>query len=248
MTALLQAELIKLRTTRTFVALTAIAVGISVLIAALVAILTEPTEESVLIDVFASDASGFFILVLAIVGITGEWRHRTITSSLLAAPDRLRFLGAKALAFAAAGILLSLLIATAVAIVGFAILTVRGLPIPEAGELAELWARNASVAAFLAGFGVGIGALVRNQVVAVVGMLVFAFVVESTLVALVPDVARFGPFSALPTAVAGIPAEDAQLGDEINLLAPGLAALAMLAWIGAAFAAGAALLLRRDLQ
>jgi hypothetical protein len=48
--------------------------------------------------------------------------------------------------------------------------------------------------------------------------------------------------------VAGIPAEDAQLGDEINLLAPGLAALAMLAWIGAAFAAGAALLLRRDLQ
>jgi ABC-2 type transport system permease protein len=247
-TALLQAELIKLRTTRTFVALTAIALGISVLIAALVALLTEPTQDSVLIDVFASDTSGFFILVLAIVGITGEWRHRTITSSLLAAPDRLRFLGAKALAFAAAGILLSLLIASAVAIVGFAILTVRDLPTPEAGELAELWARNASVAALLAGFGVGIGALVRNQVVAVVGMLVFSFLVEGTLISLVPEVARFGPFSALPTAISGIPAEDANLGDGIDLLAPGLAALALLAWIGAAFAAGAALLRRRDLQ
>ena len=54
-------------------------------------------------EVFASDTSSLFILMLAIVGITGEWRHRTITSSLLAAPDRLRFLAAKTLAFAAAG-------------------------------------------------------------------------------------------------------------------------------------------------
>ena len=32
------------------------------------------------------------------------------------------------------------------------------------------------------------------------------------------------------------------------MLSPGLAVLAMLAWIGAAFAAGAALLIRRDLD
>ena len=61
--------------------------------------------------------------MLAIVGITGEWRHRTITSSLLAAPDRLRFLAAKTLAFAAAGMVLSLTISISVAIVGMAILS-----------------------------------------------------------------------------------------------------------------------------
>lgn len=248
MTALLHAELIKLRTTRTFVALAGIAVGISILLTALVGLLTEPTEESVLIDVFASDVSGFFILVLAVVGISGEWRHRTITSSLLAAPDRLRFLTAKTLAFAAAGILLSLLISIAVTILGLAILTVRDLPTPAAGELADLAARNALVAALLGAFGVGIGALVRNQVVAVVGLLVLTFVVETTLIALVPEVARFGPFTSLPLATAGISAEEAGLGDEIELLAPGLAVLGMLAWIGAAFAAGAGLLWRRDLE
>jgi ABC-2 type transport system permease protein len=248
MITLLHAELIKLRTTRTFVALAATAVGISLLLAALVSSLTEPTEESVLIDVFASDASSFFILVLAVVGISGEWRHRTITSSLLAAPDRLRFLTAKTLAFAAAGILLSLLISIAVTSVGLTILTVRDLPTPEAGELAGLVMRNALVAALLGAFGVAIGALVRNQVVAVVGLLVLTFVVETTLIAFVPEVARFGPFTALPTAVADISAEDAGLGDDIELLAPGLAALAMLAWIGAAFAAGAALLRGRDLE
>ena len=58
---------------------------------------------------------------------------------------------------------------------------------------------------------------------------------------------RFGPFSALPTSLSGIPAEDAGLG-EIDLLAPGLAALTMMAWIGAAFAGGYALLRGRDVH
>ena len=130
MTALLRAELIKLRTTRTFIALTAVALGTSLLIAVLVSVLSEPTEDSVLTDVFTADTSGLFIVILAIVGITGEWRHRTITSSLLAAPNRLRFLVAKTLAFAAAGLVLSLLISITIAIVGMIILSARDLPTP----------------------------------------------------------------------------------------------------------------------
>jgi ABC-2 type transport system permease protein len=218
-----------------------------VLITVLVAVLTEPTEDSVLVDVFASDLSAFFIFMLAVIGIGGEWRHRTITSSLLAAPDRLRFLAAKALAFAAAGAVLSVMVSVAITIVGTAVVSARGLPMPEAGELAELLGRNAIVATLVAALGVGLGALVRNQVVAVVGVLVLGFVVEPMVVSLVPEVGRFGPFSALPTSLSGIPAEDAGLG-EVDLLAPGLAALTMMAWIGTAFAAGYALLRSRDVH
>jgi ABC-2 type transport system permease protein len=247
MTALLRAELLKLRTTRTFLALSAVAVGTSVVITALIALLSEPSSEDVLVDVFTSDTSSLFILVLAVVGISGEWRHRTITSSLLAAPDRLRFLAAKTLAFAAAGLVLSLLISVAVTIVGLAILSVRDLPQPGAGELLAQLGRNAMVAALLGAFGVGIGALVRNQVSAIVGVLVFSFAVEPTLLALAPEVGRFGPFGGLPTAAADIPG-DVIGGEDLDLLAPGLAVLAMLGWIGAAFAAGAVLLRRRDLQ
>ena len=168
MSALLRAELIKLRTTRTFLALAGVAVGTSLLLALLVSLLTQPTEDSVLNDVFTSDTSGLFILILAVVGITGEWRHRTITSSLLAAPDRLRFLAAKTVAFAAAGLALSLLISVAVAITGIVVLSARDLPTPELGELAEQIGRNAIVAMLLGALGVGLGALVRNQVVAIV--------------------------------------------------------------------------------
>jgi hypothetical protein len=57
-------------------------------------------------------------------------------------------------------------------------------------------------------------------------------------------VGRFAPFVALPVAAAGIPPDQAG----IDLIAPGLAVLALLAWIGAAFAAGAALLRARDLR
>jgi hypothetical protein len=247
MRPLLAAELLKLRTTRTFAALTAVAVATSLLLTALISLLEEPPEESVLTEVFASDTSSLFILVLAIVGITGEWRHRTITSSLLAAPDRLRFLAAKTLAFAAAGMVLSLLISLAVAALGLAVLSARDLPTPETGELAGQIVRLALVAALSGAFGVALGALVRNQAVAIVGVLLLGFVIEPTLLALAPDVARFGPMVALPSAAADLSASD--LGfDEVEFLGPGAAVAALLAWIGAGFAAGAALLHRRDVD
>jgi ABC-2 type transport system permease protein len=247
MKPLLHAELIKLRTTRTFAGMAGAAIATSLLITVLVAVLTEPTEDSVLVDVFTSDLSGFFIFLLAIIGITGEWRHRTITSSLLAAPDRLRFLTAKTLAFAAAGALLSVAISVSVAIAGTVVLSLRDLPLPEAGELTAQLGRNALVAALTGGLAVGLGALVRNQVVAVVGLLLLGLLIEPMVTTLLPEVGRFGPFTALPTAVAGIPAEDAGLG-EVDLLAPGPAAMLMMAWIGAAFAAGYALLRGRDVH
>ena len=247
MTTLLRAELLKLRTTRTFLALSGVAVGTSLLIATLVASLSKPTEDSVLTDVFTSDTSSLFIVVLAIVGITGEWRHRTITSSLLAAPDRLRFLAAKTLSFAAAGMLLSLMISITIAIVGMAILSGRDLPTPEIGELAVQILRNAELAALLGAFGLAIGSLIRNQPTAIVGVLVLAFVIEPAVIALVPEVGRFGPFSGLAGSVQAIPAEDVG-ADGVDLLPPGLGALAMLVWIAVPFAAGVTMLRRRDLN
>jgi ABC-2 type transport system permease protein len=246
-TPLLRAELIKLRTTRTFVALVSVAVGISVAITALVAALTEPSQEDVLTDVFLSDSSSLLIMILAIVGITGEWRHRTITSSLLASPDRLRFLAAKMLAFAIAGMALSVLVSVALTLAGFTILWFRDLPTPDAGDLLSLYARNALVAALLGGFGVGVGVLVRNQAIAIVGILVFAFAIEPTLVALVPDVGRFTPISGLPTAITNVDPDAVGLGD-LDVLDPLPALVAMLAWIGSLYAAGALLLQRRDLE
>ena len=247
MSALLQAELLKLRTTRTFVALTSVAISISLLISLAFSIFTDPTEETVLTDVFLSDTSSLFIMILAVVGITGEWRHRTITSSLLAAPDRPRFLTAKTLAFAAAGALLSLLITISVSIVGLLSLTLQDGPTPSIGDLIDLLWRNMLIAALLGAFGVGLGAVIRNQVVAIVGLLVWSFAVEPLLFGLVPEVGRFGPINGLPTALLGFSEETLDLPEGFELLSFGGALGLLLVWIGVAFAIGAALLQRRDL-
>ena len=248
MTTLLRAEVLKLRTTRTFAAVAGAAVATSLLIAGLTSALMEPTEETVLLDVFSSDTSGIFILLLAIVGITGEWRHRTIAGALLAAPDRRRFLAAKALAFAVVGLVASLVISGAVAVLGYAILSGRGLPTPSVADVAWQAVRLALLAATGGALGVALGALVRNQAAAVVAVLLAALVVEPVLIALVPEVARFGPFAALPTGALGLSAEEAALPPGIDLLPAGLAALALLAWIAGALAAASALLRRRDLE
>lgn len=247
MTRLLHSELIKLRTTRTFGALAGVAVATSLLIAILTALLSEPTKDSVIGDVYNSDTSSLFILILAIVGISGEWRHRTITSSLLAAPHRTRFLAAKTLAFAAAGVLLSLAISLTVAAVATVILSSRDLPLPELGELIAQIGRNAIVAALLGALGVGVGAVVRNQPTAIVAVLFLSFVLEPVLIGVIPEYARFGPFVGLPLGVQDI--EGGTFGfDELDVLSTSAASLAMLAWIGAFFAAAAVLLTRRDVE
>ena len=46
-------------------------------------------------ELFTADFTGLFILLLGVMGMAGEWRHRTITSTVLAAPDRLHLLAAK---------------------------------------------------------------------------------------------------------------------------------------------------------
>ncbi len=248
MIELLRAELIKLRTTRTFLALTGVAVGLSLVITILVASLTEPDRFSVLVDVFSSDTSSLFILILAIVGMSGEWRHRTITSSLLAAPDRLRFLAAKTIAFAIAGMALSVAISIAIGISGYSILELRGLPTPPLEEVLKLDVRQAAVAFLLGALGVQIGALLRNQAVAIVAVLLAFLMVEPLLLDLAPDYGRLGPFNALPTAIVNLNPEEVGLPEDTTLLDPVPAVLAMLAWIGGLYAIGGTLLRRRDLD
>jgi hypothetical protein len=247
MSDLLRSELIKLRTTRTFAALAGVALATSLLLVLLTSLLSEPTEESVLVDVYTNDTSSLFILILAIVGISGEWRHRTITSSLLAAPARVRFLAAKTLAFAAAGVALSLAISLTSAVVGTAILSARDLPLPAADDVVVQIGRNAIVAALLGALGVGIGALVRNQPTAIVAVLLLSFVIEPAVIGVLPDYGRFGPFVALPLGVQGIGGGSVGL-DDVDVVALVPATIAMFAWIAAFFAAAAALLQRRDVE
>jgi len=243
MTALLRAELLKLRTTRTFVTLVGVAVGLSLLLVVLGAALANDLTEKDVRELLMFDFSGLFILLLGVIGMAGEFRHRTITTSILAAPDRTRLLGAKVLSYALAGALLALIVSAAIAAVGTAVLSIRGEVTIGISEIADVLWRNLVVAALFGALGVCVGGLVRNQVVAIVGLLFLSFVLEPTLLALASEVGKFGPTVGAPNGVIGInPGDDSE-----SLLAPGIALLVMIGWVGLGYAVTALVLRRRDL-
>jgi ABC-2 type transport system permease protein len=244
MSPLLRGELLKLRTTRTFVTLVAVTVALSLVVVGLTTILGDDFTKANVRETFTFDFSSLFILLLGVTGMAGEWRHRTITSSVLAAPDRVRLLAAKLISCAVAGAILSLIVTVALMALGTVILSARGETTLGGADLADILWRNLVAAALLGAFGVCIGGIVRNQIVAIVGLLVFAFALEPALLQLVPSVGRFGPTVGAPSGISGVnPGGD----PDIKLLAPGVAVLVMLGWVGLGFGITAWMLRRRDL-
>jgi ABC-2 type transport system permease protein len=235
MTALLQAELLKLRTTRTFVAIVGSAGALSLILVVLGAVLGKETDPHAL---FTNTAITYIIVLLGAIAMTGEWRHRTITGSVLAAPNRVRMLAAKTVSYSVAGVTLSILVTVPTIIVGELVLAGRGEATLGAGGIADVLWRNLAVAALLGPLGVCIGALVRNQIVTVVGLVLVAAALEPAVFSGVPEVGRFLPLSGAPGGV---------LGGTDGTLSPGPAVAVLVVWGLAAFAAAATNLRRRDL-
>ena len=237
MIRLIRIELLKLRTTRTFAAVVGTAAALSLILVALGASLGAEKNPHAL---FTNNSITYIIVLLGAIGMTGEWRHRTITGSVLAAPDRMRLLVAKALSYAMAGVVLSLLVTVSTMLVGTLILESRGEATLGAGGLADVLWRNLAVAALLGPLGVAVGALVRNQVVTVVSLIAMAAVLEPAIQQVAPHVGRFGPLAGAPGGILGGP-------DAGGLLVPGLALPVLITWAGIAFAAAAWRLRSRDL-
>jgi ABC-2 type transport system permease protein len=240
MSALVSAEFLKLRTTRTAYGFLAAIVLLTLgVVAANSANVDLSTKEDLEEALSGAGIAAALLLVLGIVATTGEHRHGTITSSLLASPDRRRLIGAKVIAYLLTGAILG----TAAVLATFAVavpwLSARDAPLDllDAGDYLGLFVEGVAVSALSGAVGVGIGAIVRNQVAAVVGTLIYLFVLEPVIGVISSDVAAYtlgGSQSALTAA----PVEDA--------LDPLVGGLVLAAWALGLSLAGAELEERRD--
>lgn len=123
-----------------------------------------------------------FPLIMGALAVTGELRHKTITPTFLGEPRRSLVLVAKLVVQAGFGAFLGVVGTGAAVATGAAVLAVQGEP-TMLGE-SSIWANLAwsVVALALWGvIGVGVGALIPNQIASVVVILAFTQFVEPIL-------------------------------------------------------------------
>lgn len=219
MSSLVAAEFLKLRTTRTFWWLAFWAVALSALFTvAQLAFDTTDSEADLRTLLSNMTASSILVTILGVVGSAGEYRHGTITSTFLVAPDRLRVQAAKGIAYGLAGVVISAVAAAIVLAIALPWLGEQGESVSGlglgGGELAGILA-GALATGFISGvFGVGLGSLIANQLGAVMILVVLIFILDPALAAIFQSYTQFS-FSGLTTALSGTRPEDTGLDGEI---------------------------------
>jgi ABC-type transport system involved in multi-copper enzyme maturation permease subunit len=200
MTALLRAELIKLRTVRAPLWLLVAAVGLVVLLVTI----TVPTHDvpgdaislhdtALLARSIAAGAGGgeVILLVLGILAMTNEYRSGTATATFLITPARARVLTAKTLALAIAGLLFAAVILAVGVPQSVLLIHLHNGTISWSAQTWQVIGGVGLTMVLYGALGVGLGALIRNQVAAVVIGLLWLLVLDQILIGLVPAVGRW---------------------------------------------------------
>ncbi len=205
MRALARAELLKQHSTRTTLGLFAAMIGL-VLLAVLLHSFGLPTADlasssrQLMVLGRGEFLGALFAALLGAMSITAEIRHGTIRPTFLVTPGRGRVVAAKVWVSILIGAGFGLAAGAVAAAAGTAALQARGIDLQlNRGDYVVLVAGSAAAAALWAAIGVGVGALVRNQVPTLIGICAWLLFVEGLLAGDaggLGDVGRFLPGAA----------------------------------------------------
>lgn len=214
MRALIDAEFLKLRTTRTAWALLGAVIAMTVLsVAASVAGVAPGnidlrSDEGIRAVLHVAGSGAIFVLMLGIIITAGEYRQNTAVDTFLTTPRRTRVLAAKLAASLATGVVFGVVAAiTAIATAGVAY-GVKGLGLPlGTGLVWQILLGAVIYAALFGGLGASIGSVIRNQVVAIIGTIAVVIIAEPMVFVVSPGVGAWLP-AALGRAVVSDPGGD----------------------------------------
>jgi ABC-2 type transport system permease protein len=163
---------------------------------------TVPHTEQQLRNLVGAGFPAYLLaLLLGVLCVTTEFRHKTVTTSFLVTPRRPEFVGAKLITSALMGAALAVVMLVATVIGGGLTLAIRG------GSFNDLIHQVPAVApgmilvfALFAVLGVGVGSVLTNQVAAIMVVLGWFVILESILVGLVHGAERWVPTGAAAAA------------------------------------------------
>lgn len=240
-TALLRAELLKLRSVRSGLLVLPVAGALTlwgavepVLQAGRAGSPSLGTAGALLAVLGAVGRGALVVLVAGVLVVTADVRHGTLTCSLLQTPRRAAVLGAKAA--------VALLLALVAAALDLAVVLAVGLlsgavdPAMVNGEIVARVAGLLLAYPLYALLGVGLGALLLSQPLAVLLPLLWTALLERLLV----------PEHLAPWSLSGVTAALGNAGDVAGVLPVPVGAAALLAYAVTALVLGCARLARHD--
>jgi ABC-2 type transport system permease protein len=240
MIAIVRAELLKLRTTRTALGFATAGI-LLVLLVVLVGILAgDPvTIVDKRRDLSVGDPLFVVLLVFGVVGATAEYRHRTVAPAALIVPQRMRLTVGRLLAYGLAGLLVAAAMLVVALAIGIPLLSSTQGPSLGGGDYARAIGSGLLTCTLATMLGVSIGVLVANQVAAVVGTLVWLFVIEP-LISVASRTAGEYTFGQSLSAIGGNTGR--------HLLGFGAACAVSVAWTAVLLAVAVAVDRRRDIS
>jgi len=190
-----------------------------------------------------------FTLCIGVLMIGSEYRHKTISVTLLSTPKRVRVMLAKVVSMLGIGGLYGVLFIIASVGVGGTVLAIRDFSVfPEPAQLARSLLLLLLVLGLWGLIGLGAGILIPNQIAALLIMIGFAWILEPIaglllgLLSWGDDVAKFLPGRATSAMLSTVPPEGT------SLLSWWAGVLVLIAYAAVMAGIGSLLTIRRDIS
>lgn len=246
---LIRGELLKLRTTQVWFWLLLGAVAVS-LLAVIGPLATNGVHNgNDVAQMFAAATIGDVVLyVLGVLGITTEFRYQTITPTLLQTPSRWLLVGAKMITYAVVGAIYAAICLAMQLAVAVPWLNAKGVPYSLGSDHIPQTLIGVFITLALYGIiGLGFGALLKNQIVAVTVGVIFLVALQNLLLA-IPGVKHAFPYmpGGAARAITSFGSDNARVNG-VHLLSVGGGIVVLVLWAFVPALVGASYTLNRDI-
>jgi ABC-2 type transport system permease protein len=178
----------------------------------------------------SAGTSFIFVMVLGIIGITAEFRHQTITPTLLTTPSRSAVVISKLVSYLIVGAVYAAIGIVFTFAIAVPWLSAKGydLELTQHGIPRSVFAAFL-VAALYALLGVGIGSLITNQAAAITLSIIYSLLLEG-LISAIPGVRKVYPYLPGGGARAMLVSARDRVQDNYTLLTPLAGAAVLIGW------------------
>jgi ABC-2 type transport system permease protein len=245
---LIDAEFLKLRTTQVWFWLLFAAVAIAALfvIGPLASGDVHSTSDAV--DMFTSSATSYVaVFVLGVLGVTTEFRYQTITPTVLATPSRWALITAKMITYALVGAIYALICLVVQLAIALPWLSAKKIDFAFSSDHVPRALGGVFIVVTLFGIvGLGVGALLRNQIVAVTVGVIFLLVLQN-LLTIIPGVKHVFPFMPGGGVASILTITGDRTVNNVQLLSPLGGVIVLLGWAFIPAILGASITMNRDI-